>query len=104
MNVVSPGISTSQILMVLPAALTLLVVATLLWMNHRALVPATLPTAALLPCIGLLSPADPIFGSLLVIPAATPARAPPDFPSPCILQSPPGTCPALLLRDIGLRQ
>jgi hypothetical protein len=73
------GVSTSQAIVVLLAALTLLALTTLLWMNHRTPV-AQVPILVHVQT-GVLCPADSVDRPFQTIPVRMPARAPPTFHS-----------------------
>ena len=76
------GVSISQSLPLILAALSLLVLSALLWMNHRT--PSQ--PAVVLQLTGVLCPVDRISGLSQDFPLPMPARAPPTFPSLPITQ------------------
>jgi hypothetical protein len=82
LNVVFLGFSTWQLLV--PAAVSLLVLGMLLWMNHRT-GPAGKPVLVL-PLAGVLCPADLVARSPGMMQIRMPARAPPTSHSPSAFQ------------------
>jgi len=80
--VVILGVSTSQFLLMILAALSLLVFVALLWMNHRT--PLVARPVVVLRQSGVLCPVDLVSRRPQAIALRMPARAPPTFPIPSI--------------------
>jgi hypothetical protein len=76
-NVVFLGVSISQFLLMTLAALSLLVLTALLWMNHR--IPDAVQPLVVLQQAGVLCPVDPVSRPSPVYSLRLPARAPPTF-------------------------
>jgi hypothetical protein len=80
--VVSLGVSISQYLLMATAAISLLLLLALLWMNHRT-PPLARPMVVLAPA-GVLCPVDLVSRPSQAYDLRMPARAPPTFQCPSL--------------------
>jgi len=90
MNVVSPGVSTSQMLLLIPIALSLAGLAMLLWTVHRMLqrTIVVLPLRAVLQPVGVCDAVDPVRLASQAFALRLSTRAPPTFHKPSIPVTP----------------
>jgi hypothetical protein len=82
-NVVFLGVSISQWLIILPVAISLLVLMAVLWMNHR--IPIAARPIFVAVQTGVLCPVQSVSPRLGVFTPQLAARAPPTFPDPSIV-------------------